>query len=207
MKNKKIFLILIIIALILSSCFNFKKTNIIENKIDSIIIEKINDEYVIKSNIKADSFDFTIKNINKENIYIPPDFLKIIKKNNNGLNVAISSSNLINPGTTLMKIKNKKPDIKYVETYNRYVIAKEFDENMMYDKGISFGLLGDFNFDGKVSISDFSSFTAFYGLERKDFYGNMKDFDLLDIGPAENFAHKGVWNNVFDLAKPDGELV
>ncbi|WGS64500.1 hypothetical protein [Marinitoga aeolica] len=205
MKNKKIFLILIIIVLTLSSCFNFKKIDAIENNRGSITIEKINDEYIIKSNTKADSFEFTIKNIDKENIYIPPDFLKIIK-NNDGLKIAISSPKLINPGTVLMKIKSKKPDIKHVEIYNRYVVSKNFDEDTMYDKGISFGLLGDFNFDGKVSISDFSSFTTFYGQERKDFYGNMKDFDLADIGPAENFAHKGIWNNVFDLAKPDGRI-
>ncbi|KLO24146.1 hypothetical protein [Marinitoga sp. 1155] len=203
MKNKYfLFIILILSIFLLTSCFNFKKDVKNQESFKSIIIEKNNNEYIIKSNVEADSFEFVFENTNINNIYIPSKFLKIIK-NDAGLKVAISSPGIIHRGDILLKVTDKDFKLKSINTYNRNSITKNFD---YYNKGVSFGLLGDFDFDGKVDISDFSSFTYFYGLERDSFNGNMKDFDLIDIGPAGNFAHKGIWDEVFDLAKPDGKI-
>lgn len=203
MKKNKLYISIIILSMLfLASCFNFTKNEKEIENLNSIIIETSNNESVIKANITADSFEFTIENVNINNISIPSKFLKIIK-NNEKVVIAISSRNSVNNGDVLLKIKDDKFKITNVDAFNRNMINKDFK---YYDKGVSFGLLGDFDFSGKVDISDFSSFTYFYGMERNNFYGNIKDFDLIDIGPAINFAHKGIWNEVFDLAKPDGKI-
>ncbi|GAB6189934.1 hypothetical protein JCM30566_16760 [Marinitoga arctica] len=203
MKKRTLFLLILFIIFLLTSCFNFKNSkNIIKENLNSIIIEKSGNEFIVKSNIEADSFELIIENIDTKNIYIPSEFLKIIKKEKY-LKVAISSPKTIHSGDIIMKINKKNFKIINVESYNRFSITKNID---YYDKGVSFGLLGDFDFDGKVGISDFSSFTSFYGNERVEFNGNMKDFDLIDIGPAINFSHKGIWNDIFDLAIPDGKI-
>ncbi|SHE97300.1 hypothetical protein SAMN02745164_01523 [Marinitoga hydrogenitolerans DSM 16785] len=203
MKKRTLFLIALLIIFLLTSCFNFRNSeNTTKENLNSILVEKNGDEFIVKSNIEADSFELTIENIDAKNIYIPSEFLKIIKKEKY-LKIAISSPKTIRSGDIIMKINTSNFKINNVETYNRFSITKNFD---YYDKGVSFGLLGDFDFDGSVGISDFSSFTVFYGSERSNFDGNMKDFDLIDIGPAKNFSHKGIWNDIFDLAVPDGKI-
>ncbi|MBM7559546.1 hypothetical protein [Marinitoga litoralis] len=204
MRKYYLFIIIILIIFIFTSCFNFNKSNNIatEQNLNSIAIEKLQNETIIKSNIEADSFEFILENVNENEIDINPKFLKIIKNNKN-LKIAISSPTIINKGDTLLKIKKTNFKIIDINTYNRNAVKKYID---YYDKGLAYGLLGDFNFNGKVDITDFSSFTYFYGLKRNDFYGNLKDFDLVDIGPAINYSHKGIWNNIFDLAQPDGEI-
>lgn len=62
-------------------------------------------------------------------------------------------------------------------------------------------LLGDFNGDGKVNLTDLGLFTQRYGQKSGDSQYSI----LYDIGPAEDY-YGGVWDGFLDRCDSDGEI-
>lgn len=62
-------------------------------------------------------------------------------------------------------------------------------------------LLGDFNDDGLVDVSDLALFSQRYGQESGDVLYSV----LYDIGPAEDY-YGGVWTGILDQNEPDGVI-
>jgi len=62
-------------------------------------------------------------------------------------------------------------------------------------------LLGDFDSDDEVGLSDFVLFAARYGYE----LGDANYLSLYDIAPAED-RYGGDWEGIYDYANPDGKV-
>lgn len=62
-------------------------------------------------------------------------------------------------------------------------------------------LLGDFDLNGEVGLSDFILFSGHYGCE----VGNDKYLIIYDISPAED-RYGGDWEGIYDFSIPDGKI-
>ncbi|GAB6189933.1 hypothetical protein JCM30566_16750 [Marinitoga arctica] len=208
MKNYKLLIIVIaIITLILLGCV--RKNDNLKNNLDNNVANIINIEYfenisVIKSKIEADSFEFLINDITPDKIEIPPSFMSIIKEKDGKLLVAISTSKIAEIGDTLLKIHSKNFTIEKVDYFSRISINKDFEEWNPYNwkRG---GLLGDFNLDGKIGLTDFASFIYYYGMDSQQ-ENVPPEFARFDIGPALNIVKKDMWANIYDYKLEDQKV-
>lgn len=62
-------------------------------------------------------------------------------------------------------------------------------------------LLGDFNSNGEVDLTDFITFARHYGIDLSDERYRV----LYDIAPATN-NYDGIWSGIYDTCIPDGKI-
>ncbi|SHE97336.1 hypothetical protein SAMN02745164_01524 [Marinitoga hydrogenitolerans DSM 16785] len=207
MRNYKIILFIVIIALLLIGCV--RETNNLKNNLDNnitniIYIESFENISFIKSKIEADSFEFLIENITSDKIEIPPSFMSIIKEKDGKILVAVSTSGIAEIGDTLLKIHSKNFKIEKINYFSRTSINKDFEEWNPYNWKWG-GLLGDFNLDGKVGLTDFASFIYYYGMDPWE-ENVPPEFSRFDIGPALNIVKKDIWSNIYDYKLEDWKV-
>ncbi|MBM7559544.1 hypothetical protein [Marinitoga litoralis] len=202
-KYIKIILSILIISIILVGCLQTKthetKTNTeIKNIIDII---KENNNSLIISKVEGDSFEFLLSNVDAENIEIPNKFMSITKNKDGNPIVAISTADSVKPGDVLLKIYSNSFNIEKIDYYSRNSITKEYYDINPYNWKWG-GLLGDFNLDGEVGLTDFASFVYYYGMEPW-IYDVSEEFSRFDIGPALNISQKGIWSDIYDYKLED----
>lgn len=199
-----LFITILIIFILLTACINDNRK--IENETNLNISKIIDINYensiaVVTSKVTADSFEFLIENVSPEEIEIPSIFMSIIKEKEDKLLVAISTMNSVNTGDVLLTIKTDKFNIEKIDYFSRNALTKQYEDFDPYNWKWG-GLLGDFNLNGEVELTDFSSFVYYYGMEpwQEDV---PEEFSRFDIGPALNIVDKGNWQYVYDYKLED----
>jgi len=91
------------------------------------------------------------------------------------------------PNTKIVSISSEIPS----ETHNGNV-------NITSTKA---KLLGDFNSNGEVDLTDFITFARHYGIDQSDERYRV----LYDIAPATN-SYDGIWSGIYDTCIPDGKI-
>ncbi|WGS64499.1 hypothetical protein [Marinitoga aeolica] len=202
-KYIKFILSILIISIILVGCLQTKthKTQAnteIKNIID-IIYE--NNNSLILSKVEGDSFEFLLSGVDAENIEIPNKFMNITKNKEGKLLIAISTADNVKPGEVLLKIHSNSFNVENIDYYSRNSVTKEYYDIDPYNWKWG-GLLGDFNLDGEVGLTDFASFVYYYGME--PWRDNVpEEFSRFDIGPALNISQKGIWSDIYDYKLED----
>jgi hypothetical protein len=202
-KYIKIILSIFIISIILVGCLQTKTQNIQTNTEIKNIIDIIyeNNNSLILSKVEGDSFEFLLSGVDAENIEIPNKFMSITKNKEDKLLVAISTADNVKPGEVLLKIYSDSFNVENIDYYSRNSITKEYYDIDPYNWKWG-GLLGDFNLDGEVGLTDFASFVYYYGME--PWMDNVsEEFSRFDIGPALNISQKGIWSDIYDYKLED----
>ncbi|WP_129408230.1 hypothetical protein [Marinitoga lauensis] len=209
-KYNYLFIILVITILIFASCI--RENKYLNNENENLNISKVididfnNNFAVVTSKVTADSFEFLLSNVKADQIDIPSLFMSIVKEKDGNLLVAISTSNFVSRGDTLLTIKSTNFKIEKIDYYSRNTMTKEMNNYDFNPYNWKWGgLLGDFNLNGEVDLTDFASFVYYYGKE--PWNEDVPDeFSRFDIGPALNIAKKGIWANIYDYKSEDWNI-
>lgn len=196
-------LLLFISTLYLGGCFKKEdEENIVKR--DGVVITETKDQIIITADKDLKGAEFILDTeLNKVNVITKN--MKIVKVNENNTIVAIMDMNgYIKKGENILVIKKEVNGI-HIGKITSVLFEDESKKGLLkrnMPEGTEPKLLGDFNNDGEVGMTDFEAFVENYGFVN----GIDENYDpKYDIDPeANNFDEE--WAGIFDYAEPDGKI-
>lgn len=195
---------IILIVLVLTGCFSIVKKW--SNDDIRVTLEK-NTTLTVYTQKKMDSIKIIFdKVLSRGSIDENSDLLFIYKEKDGKTELSLAGKGESIPKDfELMTITGDFPDIVSLNIESESFIISDDSENLSDSMSGSGDLdvpylLGDFNFDGKVDIFDFTEFV--------DVFGEVSKYDVLfDLGgTALKEPGWGEWSGFFNKANPDGEI-
>jgi len=149
-----------------------------------------------------DALEITLsgEHIDLENIIPLQDVLVITRQGHRGTNIALSKFRDLDFSEPVISISCKNSYFVSITEYD--VILSAGKASFSTQDSVSPELIGDYNGDGYITLSDFASFAPAYG-----FSAGSAEYDAkYDIGTSEK-QYLGIWQKIFSFpGLPDGSI-
>ncbi len=153
-----------------------------------------------KDRVLGINLEFDVIGGVKEMIF-PSELLKIERRSPSGVTLSFTGmQNPLSSGLVLFFLPDvtlEQVSIREIQTVSAPPLLYEKAKTLRNGSPV---LLGDFDQDDGVSLSDFVAFANHYGTSRNAGYSVV-----YDIAPAED-RYGGAWAGIYDYAVPDGSI-
>ncbi|PIJ63176.1 hypothetical protein [Mesotoga sp. H07.pep.5.3] len=191
--------ILILLAMFLASCMNTSVSN--SDGVFELIKRANYCELFVAAGIDAFEITFSSFDLSLEDISPLQNILIIIGQDSDKTRIALSRFADVDFGKPVLRISNNSADMITVSEFDTVTLEKKLI-TFSLQEAVSPSLIGDYNGDGFITLSDFASFAPSYGFST----GSGKYDEKYDIGASQK-QFMGIWQKIFsDLGLPDGSI-
>ncbi|KUK81877.1 MAG: Uncharacterized protein XD94_0281 [Mesotoga prima] len=150
-----------------------------------------------------DALEITLSgaHIDTKNIVQLQDILVIVSQNCGRTTIALSKFGEVDFAKPVIRIWTESVDKIIVSKHDVFRFP-EMQVSFVIQEAASPVLVGDYNGDGQITLSDFASFAPSYGFST----GSAEYYAKYDIGASEK-QYLGIWQKIFSaLGIPDGSI-
>jgi len=192
-------IILLLVAVFLASCMNSNFP--ISDSIFELIRRSDHCELFVAAGIDALEITLSSSDVSLDDIAPLQDTLIIVRQDSDRTKIALSKFRDVDFAKPVLRISSNSADMITVSEFDTVILDRDLIQ-FSFQEAVSPALIGDYNGDGFITLSDFASFAPSYGFST----GSGKYDEKYDIGASQK-QYSGIWQKIFSvLGVPDGSI-
>jgi len=198
-KTLMISMILSIIVLFLASCVSSHSSH--NDSAFKLVRQAGGFDLYVSRGIDALEITLSGAHIYAENIVPLQDVLVITRQDTSGTTIALSKFRDLDFAEPVLAIPFENPGSITVSSYDTVILPIK-KASFLTQNSVAPDLIGDYNGDGYITLSDFAAFAPAYGFSA----GSAEYDEKYDIGASEK-QYLGIWQKIFSFSGlPDGSI-